>query len=286
MTTTRRVTANQHRKRAMWQKAICYVFLTLAGVVVFFPIYYAIATSFFTPAESLSYPPTLFPSKITLVSYEEALRRAPVFRFILNSFIVSASVMFGQLITASLAAYSFSFLEYKGRQVLFYIVLSTMMVPWEVTIISNYLTIKALNWTDTYLGLSVPFMASAFGIFLLRQGFMTIPRELKDAAEIDGCSDLRFFTTIVLPLSRPMMATLAVYTFLNTYNQYLWPLLVTNVDRMRTVQIGLAMLQWDESVAWNSTMAGVVMVLVPTAILMLFGHKQLVSGLTSGALKG
>ncbi|HHY62133.1 MAG TPA: carbohydrate ABC transporter permease [Bacillota bacterium] len=270
----------------MWQKAICYVFLTLAGVVVFFPIYYAIATSFFTPAESLSYPPTLFPSKITLVSYEEALRRAPVFRFILNSFIVSASVMFGQLITASLAAYSFSFLEYKGRQVLFYIVLSTMMVPWEVTIISNYLTIKALNWTDTYLGLSVPFMASAFGIFLLRQGFMTIPRELKDAAEIDGCSDLRFFTTIVLPLSRPMMATLAVYTFLNTYNQYLWPLLVTNVDRMRTVQIGLAMLQWDESVAWNSTMAGVVMVLVPTAILMLFGHKQLVSGLTSGALKG
>lgn len=286
MTTTRRVTANQHRKRAMWQKAICYVFLTLAGVVVFFPIYYAIATSFFTPAESLSYPPTLFPSKITLVSYEEALRRAPVFRFILNSFIVSASVMFGQLITASLAAYSFSFLEYKGRQVLFYIVLSTMMVPWEVTIISNYLTIKALNWTDTYLGLSVPFMASAFGIFLLRQGFMTIPRELKDAAEIDGCSDLRFFTTIVLPLSRPMMATLAVYTFLNTYNQYLWPLLVTNVDRMRTVQIGHAMLQWDESVAWNSTMAGVVMVLVPTAILMLFGHKQLVSGLTSGALKG
>lgn len=276
----------RHRRRATWARVGCYILLTFAGIAVFFPIYYAIATSFFTPAESLSYPPAFIPSRITLVSYKEALRRAPVFRFILNSFVVSASVTFGQLVTASLAAYSFSFLEYRGRQILFYIVLSTMMVPWEVTIISNYLTIKALNWTDTYWGLSAPFMASAFGIFLLRQGFMRIPRELKDAAEIDGCGDLRFFTTVVLPLSRPMLATLAVYTFLTTYNQYLWPLLVTNVDRMRTVQIGLAMLQWDESVAWNSTMAGVVMVLIPTAILMLFGHRQLVSGLTSGALKG
>ncbi|MEA4884100.1 MAG: carbohydrate ABC transporter permease [Clostridia bacterium] len=275
-----------HRRRAAFRTALCYALITLAAVAVFFPIYYALATSFFTASESVSYPPKFFPSRFTFDSYREALRRAPVVRFIVNSFIVSAAVMFGQLITASMAAYSFSFLEYKGRQALFYVVLSTMMVPWEVTIISNYLTVKALSWTDTYWGLSVPFMASAFGIFLLRQGFLTIPRELKDAAAIDGCGNFRFFTTIAIPLSRPMLGTLAVYTFLTTYNQYLWPLLVTNTDKMRTVQIGLSMLQRDESVAWNSTMAGIIMVLVPTAILLLLAHKQLVRGLTSGAVKG
>jgi ABC-type glycerol-3-phosphate transport system permease component len=161
-----------------------------------------------------------------------------------------------------------------------------MMIPWEVTIIPNYFTIRELNWLDTYQGLAVPFLASAFGTFLLRQAFMTLPRELYDAARIDGCGHFRFFLTMVLPLSRPALGTLAVYSFLMTYNQYLWPLLVTNKDTMRTVQIGLAMLQWDQAAAWNTIMAGVILVSLPAALLLIIGQKQLVRGMTAGALKG
>ncbi|MGE5592502.1 MAG: carbohydrate ABC transporter permease [Betaproteobacteria bacterium] len=276
----------QYRWRLRLGTVACYAALVAGAVIVFFPVYYAIVTSLFSPAESVSYPPKFLPSHIHWQSYSEALARAPIFRFILNSFIVSTSVMVGQLATGSLAAYAFSFLEFKGRTVLFYVVLSTMMIPWEVTIVSNYITIRSLGWTDTYQGLALPFVAGAFGIFLLRQSFLTIPRELRDASLMDGCGSFRFFATVVLPLARPALGTLSVYTFLTTYNQYLWPLLVTNTDVMRTVQIGLAMLQWDESVAWNSTMAGIVLVLIPTALLLLLGYRQLVRGLTTGALKG
>lgn len=263
-----------------------YAVLAVAAFLVFFPILYALIVSFESAAESVAYPPTFIPQKLNWQSYRAALETAPILRFIVNSFIVSAAVTVGQLITASLAAYAFSFLTFPGRNALFYIFLSTMMIPWEVTIIPNYFTIKDLGWLDTYQGLSLPFLASAFATFLLRQAFLTLPRQLFDAARIDGCGHLRFFLTIVLPLSRPALGTLAVYAFLTTYNQYLWPLLITNKEVMRTVQIGLAMLQWDQAAAWNSMMAGVILVSLPTGLLLIFGQKQLIRGLTAGAVKG
>lgn len=263
-----------------------YALLALAALIVLFPVLYALIVSLETAAESVAYPPRFIPSHLNWQSYAQALRTAPILRFILNSFIVSAAVMLGQLITASLAAYAFSFLRFRGRTFLFYLVLSTMMIPWEVTIIPNYFTMKHLGWLDTYQGLTLPFVATAFGTFLLRQAFLTIPKELGDAAAIDGCGHFRFFTTVVIPLSRPALGTLGVYAFLTTYNMYLWPLLVTNTDNMRTVQIGLSMLQWDQAIAWNSMMAGVILVLIPTAILLVLGQKQLIRGLTAGAVKG
>ncbi len=194
--------------------------------------------------------------------------------------------MLGQLITASLAAFAFAFINFKGRQVVFLIFLSTMMIPWEATIIPNYLTIRSLGWTDTYIGLSAPFLATAFGTFLLRQFFLSLPKELKDAATIDGCGSFRFLMTIVLPLARPALGTLAVYSFLQTYNQYLWPLLITNDQNMRTVQIGIAILQDEERFMFNNVMAGVVFILVPTFTLFIVGNRQLIRGLTAGAVKG
>jgi len=211
---------------------------------------------------------------------------APIFHFILNSFIVSLLVTAGQVVTCSLAAFAFAFLEFPYKKSLFALFLSTMMIPWESTIIPNYFTIRSLEWLDTYQGLSVPFFASAFGTFLLRQYFQTLPREIFEAARMDGCGPFRFFITMVLPLSRPALATLAVYAFLTTYNQYLWPLLITNTDNMRTVQIGLAMLQWDQGISWNTTMAGIVLVSLPTILLLVLGQKQLVRGLTAGSTKG
>lgn len=270
------------RIQVFWQ----YLVLVAAALTVLFPILYALIVSLETAAESVAYPPRFIPSQLHWASYRKALDTAPIFRFIFNSFVVSTIVMLGQLVTASLAAYAFSFLNFKGRNTLFLAFLSTMMIPWEVTIIPNYFTIKYLGWLDTFQGLTVPFLATAFGTFLLRQAFLTIPRELYDAAVMDGCGHFRFFTTIVLPMSRPALGTLAVYSFLTTYNQYLWPLLVTNSDKMRTVQIGLGMLQWDQSIAWNSMMAGVVLVLLPTALLLILGQRQLVRGLRAGALKG
>lgn len=273
-------------RASLFVKALQYLILLLAALLILFPVLYALIVSLETAAESVSYPPTFIPSELYWSSYQKALDTAPVLKFIINSFIVSTIVTIGQLITASLAAYAFSFLEFPGRNYLFYIFLSTMMIPWEVTIIPNYFTIKDLGWLDTFQGLSVPFLASAFGTFLLRQAFMTLPHQLFEAAKIDGCGHFRFFFTMVLPLSRPALGTLAVYAFLMTYNQYMWPLLITNTDTMRTVQIGLSMLQWDQAIAWNSMMAGVILVSIPTAILLILGQKQLVRGLTAGAIKG
>ena len=266
--------------------ALRYVLLAVAAVVVVFPIYYAVATSLFTAPETLVYPPKFFTARPYWESYREALRRAPVFLFIRNSFLVSVGVTLGQLVTSSLAAYAFTFLRFRGRDTLFFVILSTMMIPWEVTLVPNYMLINKLGWVDTFQGLIVPFLADAFGIFLLRQWFLTIPYDLKDAASIDGCSDFGFFRRVVIPLARPALGTLAVRRFLTVYNQYLWPLLITNSNARRTVQIGLAMLQWDESVAWNSTMAGVVMAFIPTTIVLMLGYRQLVQGLTAGAIKG
>lgn len=266
--------------------ALRYCILAAASFLILAPVLYALLISVETAADSMAFPPKFIPSQLYLESYTKALQTAPVFRFILNSFLVSAAVTLGQLITCSLAAYAFAFLEFPGRKLWFYVFLSTMMIPWEATIIPNYFTIRSLDWLDTYQGLAVPFLASAFGTFLLRQAFQTLPKEIFEAARMDGCGQFRFFLTMVLPLSRPALATLAVYAFLTTYNQYMWPLLVTNSDSIRTVQIGLAMLQWDQAIAWNTSMAGVVLVSLPTILLLVFGQKQLVRGLTAGATKG
>ena len=268
------------------KKVFSYFFLCMAAFLILAPFLYAITVSLETAAEAAAFPPQFIPSEFYTESYQKAMDTAPIFAFILNSFIVSGLVTIGQIITCSLAAYAFSFLEFPAKKTLFIIFLSTMMIPWEATVIPNYFTIRALEWIDTYQGLAVPFFASAFGTFLLRQYFQTLPREIFEAARMDGCGPLRFFITMVLPLSRPALATLSVYAFLTTYNQYMWPLLITNTDGMRTVQIGLAMLQWDQGISWNTTMAGIVLVSLPTVCLLIFGQKQLVRGLTSGSTKG
>ncbi len=267
-------------------KILLYVLLIAAAIVVLYPIWTAINISMMTDQQLASYPPRLAPSSLYLQNFLHAMQQAPLGRYLLNSTIQSSLVMLGQLITASLAAYAFTFIDFKWKNFFFLVFLATMMIPWEATIIPNYLLVKRLNWTDSFQGLAVPFMATGFGTFLLRQFFRTIPRELHDAAVIDGANDLYFLTSIVLPLARPALGTLAVYSFLQTYNQYLWPLLITNSPQMRTVQIGIALLQDEERFMFNIVMAGVVIILIPTFILFIFSNRQLIRGLTAGAIKG
>jgi sn-glycerol 3-phosphate transport system permease protein len=263
-----------------------YLLLLIVALVIAFPILFALSVSLMTPGDIASNPPHLIPPTLHPESYADALSTAPIGRFIVNSVIVSSLIVIGQLVTSSLSAYAFAFLRFPGRQVLFYLFLATMMIPWEVTLIPNYLTIKGLGWLSTYQGLSIPFFATAFGTFMLRQFFLQIPRELHEAARIDGCGHWRFFLTVVMPLSRPALGTLTVYAFLQAWNMYLWPLIVTNETSMRTVQIGISMLQHEEALSWNLVMAGVVMVLLPTVLLLVIGQRQLVKGLMAGAVKG
>lgn len=278
--------STSQRKRPKLSGFLTYALLIVVAVLVLFPLWSAFTISMLDDNQVASYPPRLAPSSLHLTNFKRALEQAPLLRYLFNSITQSTIVMVGQLVTASLAAFAFAFIDFKGRNVLFLVFLSTMMIPWEATIIPNYLTIQALGWTDTFQGLSVPFLATAFGTFLLRQFFLTLPKELRDAATIDGCSSFRFLIKIVLPLARPALGTLAVYSFLQTYNQYLWPLLITNNQNMRTVQIGLSLLQDEERFMFNIVMAGVVLVLVPTFTLFIVGNRQLIRGLTAGAVKG
>lgn len=267
-------------------KSFIYISLLICAVLVSFPLLYTLSNSMMSEAESAVYPPPLLPTALNMSNFIKVMDTIPVLRFISNSMIVSVSIMIGQIITASLAAYAFAFLRFPGKTVLFSLFLATMMVPWEVIMIPNYLTIKSLNWLDSYPGLIVPFLATAFGTFLLRQYFMQLPKELFEAARVDGCGHIRMFVKIVMPLSLPGVATLGVYSFLNNWNMYLWPLLTTNREDMRTVQIGIGMLQFEEMNSWNLILAGVLMLLFPSLLLLALGLKPLVRGITAGALKG
>lgn len=275
-----------YKLRRTLTNIVLYMLLILVSIVVLFPIYTAVTISLLDDTQVAQYPPQLYPTHFNLNNYVRALEQAPLLRYLFNSVVQSTLVMLGQLTTACLAAYAFAFIDFKWKNVLFLVFLATLMIPWEATIIPNYLTIKKLGWDNTFQGLAVPFMATGFGTFLLRQFFLKIPKELHDAAIIDGCGNFRFLTTIVLPLARPALGTLAVYSFLQTYNQYLWPLLITNDQSMRTVQIGIALLQDEERFMFNIVMAGVVFVLTPTFILFFFSNRQLIRGLTAGAVKG
>ena len=278
--------AAQRRRPLPIRRFGSYLLLTVVSVLVAFPLLLALSYSFMSEFDIATFPPPVIPAHPSLDNYEKVLATIPIGRYLLNSFIVSTAVVIGQLITASLAAYAFSFLIFRGRQVLFFLFLATLMIPWEATIIPNYMTIRSLGWLDTYQGLAVPFMATAFGTFLLRQAFMQIPRELWDAARIDGSTTFRFLREVVIPLARPALGTVAIYGFLSTYNQYFWPLLITNETLMRTTQVGIAQLRFEESLRWGLVMAGVIMVAVPTLALLVLGQRQLIRGLTAGAVKG
>lgn len=266
------------------QKIIFYLLLTISAIVIFAPAIIAFSMSFMSNQEIMT--GTLIPSSFTLDNYVQVFDRFPLFQFLLNSLIVSLAIMVGQLTLSSLAAYAFVFLEFKGRDILFFVFIATMMVPFEASIIPNFQTVRDMGWINTYTGLTLPFFAMAFGTFLLRQSFKQIPKELKEASEIAGIGDFKFYLTVVLPMARTSLVTLGVYGFLTSWNMYLWPLLATTDETTRTVQIGLRQLQSQEQLnEWGVIMAGAIIVVLPTLILLFLGQNKLQKGLAEGALK-
>jgi sn-glycerol 3-phosphate transport system permease protein len=268
-------------RRRWWD----YALLVVIAAVVLFPLYAAFVVAI-QPVGELTDMGMLLPSNVSFSAFPDAFRDADLARYMVNSAIVAFAITVGQVVTSVLAAYAFAFLRFPGRTLLFIAFLATLMVPTEVAIVANYETVQTFGWTDSYQGLIVPFLAFAFGTFLLRQAFLGVPRDLRDAAVIDGYGHWGFLTRVAVPLARPQIAALSVFSFLAAWNQYLWPLLVTNQDRYRTVQIGLKQLAASNVISFNLVMAGTILAAVPIFVLLVVFERQLVRGLTAGAVKG
>lgn len=264
-----------------------YVVLGSAAMMVMMPYLWMISTSLKGAGEMFSYPPSWIPKVWNLQNYVDAWNAAPFGRYFYNSTVVATTVTAGQLVTCSLAAYAFARMNFKGKNFVFALFLSTTMISTQVTLVPSYLVLKELDWLDKYQGLIVPFLANAFGVFMLRQHFMTIPRDLEDAAKLDGCGRLRFLWAVVLPLSKPVLAAQALFAFMGNWNSYLWPLIVTTTTKMRTLQIGLRYFVSQEGgTQWGLYMAAAVFVSLPVVIFYFTIQRSFVEGIASTGLKG
>jgi sn-glycerol 3-phosphate transport system permease protein len=274
------------RPRRRWRTLGSYALLTAFAVVILFPIYVTIVNSLLAPDQLVHQPPPLFPTHPQWGHYATAWTSGSMSKYMATSAIMTAIIVVGQLVTSILAAYAFAFLRFPFKRTLFVVCLATLMIPLEVTFITNLDTVTSLGWFNTYEGLSVPFLATGFGIFLLRQAFLQIPRDLQEAAQLDGYGHLRFMTRVAVPLARPSLAALAVFSFLGAWNQYLWPLVSTGGSTpLYTVQLGLKQLLGTQVSQIPVSLAGAVIAFVPLVILLLIFQKQLVRSLTAGAVK-
>ncbi len=274
-------------KQSVMRKIFIYILLLIGTVAVIFPFIWMISTSLKDLKEVFVFPPKWIPDTLHWNNFVEVWQKNNFLRYFLNSLIVSIVTMFGQLAISSLAAYAFARMEFKGKNFLFMMVLGTTMIPAEILLIPNYVIISRLHWIDTYQALIVPSLGYALGIFMLRQHFMTFPKDLEDAATMDGCGRFRFFTHILLPNSKTTLAVVAVFSFISSWNAYIWPLLVTQDENMRTVQVALAAFKDAQSSGantnWPLLMAASTIVLIPVLLIYMFCQRWIIEGrMTSG----
>jgi sn-glycerol 3-phosphate transport system permease protein len=263
-----------------------YALLTVLALIILFPLYITVVNSLLKPDQIASRPPLLFPSDPQWDTYSRAWDQGHLGRYLLNSFVVTGIIVAAQLVTSIFAAYAFAFLEFPFKRTIFFVFLATLMVPFEVVFFTNFNTVSDLGLYNTYAGLALPFLATGFGAFLVRQAFLVTPRDLRDAAQLDGYGHWRFMWRVAVPLARPAIAALAVFSFLAAWGEYLWPLIITADAEFRTVQVGLRQLSRTSIDQINVTFAGVVLASLPLFVLLIVFQKQLVRGLTAGAVKG
>lgn len=261
-------------------------FAIALGIFIILPIIYAALISFMPANQIMRRPPRFIPNPGTLQNYKMAITLTTLGRFMWNSLVIAGISSVIRVITAAMAAYAFSFYKFKGRDALFMLALGTIMVPSDIVLVTNYQTTAALNLINTYMGMMIIFLCSATNIFMMRQYFLTFSMSLKEASTIDGCGNLRFFLQILLPLSGPVMTTIFISAFIGTWNTYLWPMLVTNENSMRTVQVGVTMLNFPDGAVYGPIMAASILVLLPTLLIFVFFQKKIVGGIMGGAVKG
>ena len=275
-----------HRRKEQIEEIVVSLVAIALGLVIIFPLIYCFLSSFKTPSEFLD--PKLLPSSfLNLDNYKAALERGNLLRYILNSFVIAFLGSAIRLIFSILAAYVFAFYDFKGKNVVFFMILGTMMIPSDVLLATNYLTVSRLHLLNTYMGVMVVSFVSASATFMLRQRFKTIPRDMREAASMDGYGDIWFILRVLLPITRPVVTTLFVQSFISLWNSYLWPLIATaSSPEMRTVMVGITRLNSWEDENYQLVMAGVVISLIPSLILFLIMMRSLRKGGLEGSLVG
>lgn len=285
--TPRALEPSRRPKFRLWHLPL-HLLLLAGSAIMLLPFAWMLSTSLKHQPEIFTYPPVWIPSEIAWDNYSATVAAMPFGRFYFNSFVITISVTVLQLLVASLAAFAFARLRFWGRDSLFLLYLATLMIPFEATIVPNFLIVRNLGWYDTFQGIILPrtFALSAFSTFLLRQSFLGIPRDLDEAAWIDGASSLRIWRSITLPLSRPALAALAIFIALGSWNDFLWPLLITNSLEMRTLPVGLSTFQGQFKVEWNLLMAGSVIAMLPVLALYLAAQRWFIAGITLAGMGG
>lgn len=259
--------------------------LLLAALFIVFPFVWMLLTSFKTEADVFSSPGDLLPRVFTLDNYVAVWSQLPFARLFLNSVIFAGGVTVLSVFFDSLAAYALARLSFPGKTIAFIIVIATLMVPYQITLVPLFQTVFDLHWLNTYQGLIVPRATSAFGIFLLRQFFVSVPRDLDQAARLDGAGEFRIYRSIMLPLAKPALATLAVFHFMNNWNDFLWPLVITSSDDMRTIPAGLTLFAGQYVTEHGVLMAGATISLLPLAVAFFFAQRYFVQGIATTGIK-
>ena len=260
--------------------------LIIIGIVLFFPFVWMVSASFKSSDLVLQYPPVLIPRELRIENYARIFMDIPFARYMLNSCIVATSVTLAALIFHSMAGYALGAMRFPGREKIFVGILSTMMIPFYSIMVPLFILCKTLGWLDSYLGLIIPWIPHAFGIFLLRQFYMTFPAELKEAATIDGCSPIGVFFRIAMPTSKSILSALAIVFFISNWDRFFWPLLITNTPEMRVIQLGIVQFKGQYVVNWHLIMAAAVIGCIPTIILFIVLQNKIVEGIKMVGIKG
>ncbi|MBN2899628.1 MAG: carbohydrate ABC transporter permease [Clostridia bacterium] len=266
--------------------SVSFIVLAIGALVVALPFIWMILTAVKPSNEVLLMPPKWFPSTLVWENFVTAYHAAPFKQYLANSIFVSICITAGEIATAILAAFAFSHLKFRGKQALFIGLIGTMMVPSEILIIPNYMTLSHFGWINSYKALILPWCTSIFSIFLLRQQFSTIPVAYYKAARLDGCSDFQYLWTILVPMSMPTIFSIGILKFINSWNAYLWPLIVTNTVEMRTLPVALAVFSNEGGVHYNTLMAFSLMIILPIFMLYLLLKQQIIKGVGRTGLKG
>lgn len=284
--TTSRTMKPGRPKRGRLRSPLGLVGMIAVGAIFVVPFYWMISSAFKPESEIYSWPPKWIPSEIVFDHFARAWEAVPFGQFFVNSLIVTSAGSILKVLLAVFSAYAFAFLDFPGKKIVFLAVLGALMVPGHVTLLINYITIGNLGLINTYAGIFLPGLASAFGTFLLRQHFLSLPKEVLEAAELDGCGHLRRLAYFVLPMSRPAVITVALIAVIDEWNDFIWPLLVTNTLQARTLPIGLMFLKETEGVdQWGPIMAGTMLVILPMLLLFLFAQRYIIAGFAGAAAR-
>ncbi len=267
-------------------RLLSYLLLTAGALVMLIPFLWMLSTAFKDPGSAFVYPPQWIPEQLTLESFREVWTKVPFGRYLFNSAFVAVTVTIGEVLTSALAAYAFARLRFPGRDKLFLLYLATLMIPGQVTIIPNFVIMRYLGWINTYQGLIIPSAFTALGTFLLRQYFLSIPRELEESARIDGASYFQIWWRIILPLAAPALATVAVFSFMGSWNGFLWPFIMVSTPEMRTLTVALRSFQTEYGTEWTLLMAGSLLALLPMLIIFLAAQRYFVRGIATTGLGG